>query len=255
MNEIKSRKNPLIVHLKKLGADGRFRRETGEFLCDGEKLLAEAVASGADIRAVLANGAPAVRLPEYVPVYSVPREIIETVSPLKNPQNVLFSCAVPPREDNTPVAGGVIVLENIQDPGNVGTILRTANAFGIGAVFLTGSCADPYHPKTIRASMGAVFRQRFFVADHDIVAVLKARGYRLYGAAPSGDSRDVREFTFENAAVAIGSEGRGLSEEMLSLCDDKLVIPMAPQAESLNAAVAAAVVMWEMKKRADKPEA
>lgn len=269
MQEIKSRKNPMIIHLKKLGADGDYRHECREFLCDGEKLLREALQSGADIKTVLTSGDRPSWLPEQVPVYRVDHVIIESVSPLKNPQNVLFSCAIPAHDPNSSFVGRdaliaplngnaqdaarreettIIVLEGIQDPGNVGTILRTANAFGIGAVLLMGSCADPYHPKTVRATMGAIFRQRFQSTDIAGIAALKDNGCRLYGAALAPGARDIRELRLQNAAVAIGSEGRGLSPELLALCDEKLIVPMAPGSESLNAAVAAAIVMWEMRK-------
>lgn len=245
MDEIKSRKNPLISHLKKLGADSDYRREHGEFLCDGDKLLKEAQANGADITAVLFSGREPVGLPESIPAWLVAHDIIETVSPLKTPQDVVFSCRIPALQENLPVDGTIVILEGIQDPGNVGTVLRTASAMGIGAVVLTGNCADPYNPKTIRATMGAVFRQCIVTMGLDGIAALKAKGRRLYGAALSSDSRDIREVSLHNAAVAIGSEGSGLSQELLDLCDEKLIIPMSPDSESLNAAVAAAIVMWE----------
>lgn len=262
MEEIKSRKNPLIVHLKKLGAEADYRRERGEFLCDGAKLLREAKNSGADIKVVLTSEGLPEALPENVAVFSVSRDIIDAVSPLKNPQGVLFSCAIPSARglawpsnkdaeapaDGPSAASHIIVLEGVQDPGNVGTVIRTADAFGIDAVVLTGSSADPYNPKTVRATMGAIFRQRLIVAGLDGVAALKLNGYRLLGAALGEGSRDIREASLQNAAVAIGSEGHGLSDEMLALCDEKLIIPMSPASESLNAAVAAAVVMWEARK-------
>ena len=265
MQEIKSRKNPLIVHLKRLGADGDYRRERGEFLCDGAKLLREALRSGAEIKVVLTNGAVPEALPENVAVYGVGQDIIDTVSPLKNPQSLLFSCTIPTarglvwpasrgaaeQPDGAGPAGCIVVLEGVQDPGNVGTVIRTADAFGIGAVVLTGGCADPYHPKTVRATMGAIYRQRLIVTDMDGIAALRLNGYRLLGAALGEGSRDIREVSLYNAAVAVGSEGHGLSEALQALCDEKIIIPMAPQAESLNAAVAAAVVMWEAQRRTD----
>lgn len=245
MNEIKSRKNPLIVHLKKLGAEAAYRRESGEFLCDGEKLLREAIAYGADVTAVLYSGAAPDELPDTVPVFRADYELIETVSPLKTPQQVVFSCKMPKPSAFSEVKGCTIILEGLQDPGNVGTIIRTAAAFGVTGVLLTGGCADPYNPKTIRATMGAVFRQP--VADTDLAGIkaLKEQGVRLYGAALAPGSLDIRKVRLENAAVAIGSEGRGLSEDLLALCDETIIIPMLPTSESLNAAVAASIVMWE----------
>ena len=262
MQEIKSRKNPLIVHLKKLGADGEYRRTRGEFLCDGAKLLREAIDSGADIKVVLTSDDTLEALPETVAVYSVGQDIIGAVSPLKNAQSVLFSCAIPAarglawpanRETDAPPDSPapfshIIVLEGVQDPGNVGTVIRSADALGISAVVLTGGCADPYNPKTVRATMGAIFRQCIIITDINGVAALKLNGYRLIGAALGESSRDIREVPLQNAAVVIGSEGNGLSEDLLALCDERLVIPMAPQSESLNAAVAAAIVMWEARR-------
>jgi TrmH family RNA methyltransferase len=247
MNEIKSRKNPLVVHMKKLGADAAYRRESGEFLCDGEKLLGEAVMYGAAITAVLYCGTTPAGIPDGQ-LYKVDKEIIDAVSPLKTPQSVVFSCRMPEPASSGAVQGVQIILEGLQDPGNVGTIIRTAAAFGIGSVLLTGGCADPYNPKTIRASMGAVFRQRVSEIDLDGINALKKTGLRLFGAALAPGSRDIRAVEFTNAAVAIGSEGRGLSEDLLSLCDEKIIIPMVPTSESLNAAVAAAIVMWEANK-------
>ena len=139
------------------------------------------------------------------------------------------------------------MLENVQDPGNVGTVIRTANAFRIGAVILCGCCADLYAPKTVRATMGAIFRQRVLTAEREeLPALLRKNGLPLYGAALSASSQDIHTLDLHRSAVAVGSEGKGLSEELLSLCAKQLIIPMNPDSESLNAAVAASVIMWEM---------
>jgi TrmH family RNA methyltransferase len=141
----------------------------------------------------------------------------------------------------------VLVLEGVQDPGNVGTILRTADAFSINCVVLLEGCADVYAPKTVRSTMGAVFRQ--FICElplEELPAFCRNRGLKLYGAALSDRAKDVRTLPLRNAAVCVGSEGRGLSRELLGLCDGEVIIPMRGPAESLNAAVAAAVLMWEM---------
>ena len=141
----------------------------------------------------------------------------------------------------------VIVLEGVQDPGNVGTAIRTANALGMDAVVLTGACADLYGPKTVRATMGALFRQPVLTcATDELMQLLRANGLKLYGAALTDTAQDLRRVPLTPAAVAIGSEGRGLSAELLAQCDGQIIIPMQPGAESLNAAVAAAVVMWEI---------
>ncbi|NLM83400.1 MAG: RNA methyltransferase [Clostridiales bacterium] len=248
MNEITSRKNPLVQHFRRLGADGAYRRETGEFLCDGEKLLKDALLSGAEVTTVLTERE---ELPFSVPgakVYRVTRAVMEAASPLKTPQDILFACKMPLRDASRP-AGFSILLDGIQDPGNMGTILRTAAAFGVGQVLLTGACADPFGPKTVRATMGAVFRmpvRRVTLAE---LAEMKSEGLTLYGAALREGSEDIRSVPIESGVVAIGSEGRGLSGDVLALCDKTVIIPMAPGTESLNAATAAAIVIWEAAKR------
>ncbi len=244
--ELASRKNPIIVHMKKLGSDRDFRRESSEFVCDGIKMLREAVSCGMEITCVLAEKDADFDL-DGMPVCRVPRDIIEYVSPLKNPQNVFFSCKMRKNTDKAP-DGRLVILENIQDPGNVGTVIRSANAFNIDGVILTGSCADLYNPKTVRATMGAIFRQNVTETDLNGVAEIKKRGIKLYGAALGDGSRDIRGVELNGCAFVIGNEGSGLSREMLDLCDDRVIIPMNPQCESLNAAIAASVIMWEMSR-------
>jgi len=246
--DITSRKNEKVLHLRKLGTSPEYRRERGEFLCDGAKLLAEAAAHGAEIRDVFVCGDVPPGIPEGARVYEVPREVLEAASPLKTPQDVLFSAALPKAEQG-PVPAGSVILENVQDPGNVGTMLRSANAFGAPAVVLTGACADPWGPKAVRASMGAVFRERIVETDLAGLGAMKRGGVRLLGAALGARSEDIRKADLSGAFIAIGNEGAGLSRELLALCDGLVIIPMDPGCESLNAASAAAVILWEMARR------
>jgi TrmH family RNA methyltransferase len=140
-----------------------------------------------------------------------------------------------------------VVLDGVQDPGNVGTILRTADAFWADGLFLVNGCADLYHPKTLRASMGAVFRCPVWTCGAmEAAALVKRSGIPLYGAALREDTRDVRDMDYSRAAAAIGSEGQGLSKELLALCSATVKIPMNGRCESLNAAAAAAALLWEM---------
>ena len=247
MQPLTSRKNPVVAHLRRLGTDRAYRQQCGEYLCDGEKLLREALQWGEEITAVLWEGDA--RLELRCPAqYTVSQELLDYVSPLKSAAGVVFSVRMKRWSDEAP--GQTLVLETIQDPGNLGTILRTANAFGIDTVVLTGECADVYNPKTIRAGMGAVFRQRWLTVERAALKdYLSANGLRLFGAALSARSCDIRKTDLSGAAVAIGSEGRGLSAELLALCEREIIIPMRPQCESLNAAIAAAIVMWELGKR------
>ncbi len=247
MDVLTSRKNAHIRHFRQLGRERSYRRETGLFLCDGEKLLTEALQNGARIGEILLRrGGAAPALPPEIPAYLAEEDVFDFASPLENSPGPLFTVYAelkPPRE--TPRR--VLVLENVQDPGNVGTALRTAAALGTDLAVLLGSCADPRQPKAVRAAMGALFRQPVWETDTDsLMKALKDWGLPLYGAALSPESRDIRDFDLSRAAVAVGNEGSGLTEELLSRCEGKLIIPMTPGSESLNAAVAASLVMWEM---------
>lgn len=246
--DITSRKNPALVRLKRLGADASARREEGEFVGCGEKLLREAILNGAEIRCVYyAPGYAGASMPAGAAVYSVPGDVLDSVSPFPSAAGVLFTCAILP-EAPLPGKGGFLLAETVQDPGNLGTVIRTANAFGVEPLVLMGECADVFHPRTVRASMGAVFRQKICRVSMEELRALRRDGLRLYGAALEKDSVDVREVDLRDAAVAVGSEGHGLSRELLAECSGKVIIPMRPECESLNAAAAAAVLCWEMRR-------
>ncbi len=246
VEHITSRKNAIIQRLRTLAADAAFRREQGEYLCDGHKLLAEALDKGAELRCVLWKERPGkTALPAAARQYTAPAELFDYVSPMKNSPGPLFTLALP--EEAEPVFTRAILLENVQDPGNVGTVIRTAAAMGVDTVILCGACADVYSPKTARATMGAIFRERIIhCSADDVRAIVDRNGLKLYGAALSDRAADIRSLQLSNAVVAVGSEGQGLSEEFLTQCDGELIIPMSPGSESLNAAVAASIVLWEM---------
>lgn len=247
MEKLSSRQNKTIAHLRRLGTDRAYRRECSQYVCDGEKLLREALRWGAEIKTAVWRAGPTVELPDTVRQYTASQELLDYASALKNCPGVLFT--VEQKRWKSAPPGRTLVLETVQDPGNLGTILRTANALGMDTVILTGRCADLYNPKTVRSAMGALFRQRVYeLSLEQTRAYLSENGLRLYGAALSDASEDIRALDLKNAAVAIGSEGSGLSPELLTLCDGQLIIPMNPACESLNAAVAAAIVMWELTK-------
>lgn len=244
MELITSRKNPKIQYWKKLAASASFRTEKGEYVCDGHKLLEEALQNRVEVTAVLTSEELSLILPEDTSVYRLPYELMEYVSPMKTPQTTLFTVRLPGRIE---LGSGerFMVLEGVQDPGNVGTVLRTARAMGMDAVLLLPGCADLYSPKTVRASMGAVFCQPAFTVDYSELEELKKSGLKLYGTGFGPDSVDVRSADFSRFACCIGSEGQGLSERVLRLCDSVLQIPMQKNCESLNAALAAGIIMWE----------
>ena len=249
MERITSRKNELVAHIRKLSGSRSARRAAGEFVCDGPKLLAEALKWGAAVTTVVAEeGTSLPELPSAVRRVEVPADLLRSLSTTETPQGVLFLCRTPDLALPERLTGGrYMVLDGVQDPGNLGTVWRTADAFGADGLVLVHSCADPWSPKTVRSTMGACFRLPVWEADlHTLQARLDEGGVSLYATALREDTEDLRAQDLRRCAVVIGSEGRGVSEETLALCGKTLKIPMRTRCESLNAAVAAAVVLWEM---------
>ena len=262
---IASRANPLAVRLAKL-SQAKFRREEGLFLAEGKKLSAEA-AGLPEVEYVLVRAedgraeeelveiaarcprpervcvlAPAVF--EKISTESAPEGIITVLSPISRLHRMWQGGAdIGPRER-------ILALDAVRDPGNLGTVLRTAAAFGYDRL-LCCDCADLYHPRTVRASMGALFRVRVDLVPElpAALAALRGAGRRVLAAALREDAlRLGRDAIRPDDCVVVGNEGHGVSPETIAACDAAVRIPMAPGTESLNAAGAAAVLMWEYSK-------
>ena len=243
---ITSRKNPLLQQVKKLLNSRKEREATGLFVADGTKLLQEAVAWWPGLETVILSQGIEADIPEGVRVVEVPKDVMESVSPMQTPQGALFLCRLPERKPFVPKPG-MLLLDGIQDPGNIGTILRTADALEIPVVLLEG-CADPYSHKVVRSSMGAVFRTPVVQTTWaEASAACKEAGIPIAVTALNDTAKDLREAPVKNMAVVIGSEGQGVRQEILDTAQQALIIPMSPNCESLNAAIAAAIVMWQMK--------
>lgn len=252
MERLTSRKSAVIRAFRDLARSSAAREEKGLFLCDGQKLLQEALRSGVSVETVLWKENRAADLPPFPQEALLPADLFDYVSPMSNSPGPLFSVRMPSAPDLYKVRR-VLALEELQDPGNVGTVLRTADAFGVDLVVLLEGCADLYAPKTVRASMGAVFRQAAVRMNAEaFVSFCREKNLPLWGAALTDTARDLRSVPLDPAAVLIGSEGHGLSRELLRACDGEIIIPMSGEAESLNAAVAAAIVMWEMQRSRQK---
>ena len=169
-----------------------------------------------------------------------------SISPMETPQGALFLCRLPEKQEFIPKAG-MLLLDGIQDPGNLGTILRTADAFGI-KVLLTNGCADAFSEKTVRASMGAVFRTLPQSMEMDaLLKQCRAKGIPLAATALTDRAVDLRQIDLKQYITVIGSEGQGICETLLLTSQKQIIIPMQPRCESLNAAIAPAIVMWQMK--------
>lgn len=245
---ITSRANPLMTHIRKLAASRSYRRACGEFLGDGVKLLEEAVRWGAALTAVVHTAGTALpALPDGVRVVEVPGDVMRSVSPMESPQGALFLARMPALAPPERLYGKrYLALEGVQDPGNIGTILRTADAFGADGLFLLPGCADICNPKTVRSSMGAVFRTPAWRCSLQELEILAERaGLPLLGTALREDAEDVREAALAHSILLLGSEGKGLSREALAACRMTVRVPMTRQCESLNVAAAAAVLLWE----------
>ncbi len=242
---ITSRKNPYLQQVKKLLSSRKERENTGLFVADGTKLLAEAVRFWPGLDTVILSDGVQVDVPDGVRVLRVPEDVMESISPMATPQGAVFVCRLPQQTALIPKAP-MLLLDGIQDPGNLGTILRTADALGVQAVLLEG-CADPYSHKVVRASMGAVFRMPVVQATWEEVSVaLRAAAIPVAVTALSEKASDIRCADVQNMAVVIGSEGQGVRQQILESADKQLIIPMNPHCESLNAGIAAAIVMWQM---------
>ena len=244
---ITSRKNPLLQQVKRLLASRKERENAGLFVADGTKLLAEAVKYWPGLETVILSDGVEADVPERVRIVRVPEDVMESISPMQSPQGALFVCRLPEWTEFMPQKG-MLLLDGIQDPGNLGTILRTADALDVPVALLEG-CADPYSHKVVRASMGAVFRRVPVKAQWaDVKAACAGAEIPVAVTALSDRAKDVRTASVGEMAVVIGSEGQGVRRQVLEQADETLIIPMNPHCESLNAAVAAAIVMWQMGK-------
>lgn len=243
---ITARKNPLLQQVRKLLSSRREREKTGLFVADGTKLLSEAVRWWPGLETVILSDGVEAQVPDHVRLVRVPEDVMESISPMQSPQGALFVCRLPQKQSFTAQAG-MLLLDGIQDPGNVGTILRTADALQIPVALLEG-CADPYSHKVVRASMGAVFRRKPVQTTwEEAKAAFEEKKIPVAVTALSDRAMDIRGADLKTMAVVIGSEGQGVRREILDSAGSQLIIPMDPNCESLNAAIASAIVMWQMK--------
>lgn len=243
---ITSRQNPLLRHVKKLQTSRSYRRETGEFVAEGTKLLEEAAKYWPGLLSVVCcEGLELCSLPEHVRVVRVPEDVLKSISTVDTPQGAIFTCRLP-EEKPAVLKARTLLLDGIQDPGNLGTILRTADALGVPVALLDG-CADPYSFKTVRASMGAVFRMAVpRISEMDALAQCAENGLMLTVTAMNDRAMDIRTVDLSRAVCVIGSEGQGVRKSLLEKANQSVIIPMQPHCESLNAAIAAAIVMWQL---------
>lgn len=258
MEEIVSKDNSRIRAYHKLASSKKERQQQGAFVIEGDKLLGEALRCGLNIRWVFvtrewldASGQALLGQLGSTPVFLVEGAARQRLSQFPSPQGVWAVCSMldnPVNPDKMNSNGALLGLWDLQDPGNVGTMIRTADAMGLDGVVLSRECCDLYNMKTLRAAMGSLFRMPVLVTDMEAF-LDRWRGQITSYAAVVGEATPLTGVTFPGRSIVlIGNEGNGLSAHQAACCDSRITIPMTGRAESLNAAMAATILMWELSK-------
>lgn len=248
MLTITSRENPQIKQVCGLLSAAKKRRKEGLFVCEGFTLLEEALRRGLQPKAVYCLESQAHRLPKLdCPCALVNQSVLEKLSDVPAPQGLVFTLPLP--EPGKTLSGSrFLALDSLRDPGNMGTILRTADAFGLDGVILLGDCVDVYSPKVVRSAMGSLFSTRLYaMTAEELKSQLDGMDIPLYAATLAADSRPVTQLDLKRSCVIIGNEAHGVSAETIACCTGSVIVPIQ-SAESLNAGVAAGILMWEMRR-------
>ena len=261
MNTYTSTSNEHIKNTAKLAADPAERRRKRMAVICGSKLCLDALQSGAEFEELFATEAGAEKYKEAFERCSETSRTVSMVSDgvdrkiegQKSPQGIFAVIRIPDEatKEELMASKRTIILAGIQDPGNVGTVIRTAAAFGFETAVLGPGCADVWSEKVLRASMGNCMRVRMYPAADlaKTIGELKQSGTAVIGAALTDDSVSLENAAVpEKCAIVIGSEGQGIPSEIVGILDQKVTIPMNPGVESLNAAAAAAIMMWNYRK-------
>ena len=262
---ISSKNNDFIIETVKL-KQKKYRTEKNLFYVEGVKLLEEALKSDyiTKIKNIIIEESIFDDIIDIVnkidvidindKVVTVTREVYKKITEEEAFQGVM--CVIEKIEmNNIKYDRPVIILSSVRDPGNVGTIIRTASAVGDFDIVLSDDCADIYGSKTQRAAMGAIFRQNIKICKNMPFDIenLKKNGYNIFATYLNENSRPINEIVFDNkTAVVFGNEGSGLENNIADLCDEKIMIPINQNSESLNVSVAAGIVMWEIRKGLEK---
>lgn len=260
MTFITSRENGTIKQVVKLRKSAKARRENGMFIAEGLRISLDAMKSHAQILMLFVTESAIEKhksnfemLEEYADkVICVPQNIFSYICDTESPQGFLSIVKTLDKTSQFDTIKGdskLLVLDNVQDPSNLGTVLRSAEAFNVSGVILSSDCCDIFSPKVVRGSMGAVFRIPFLICNTVKDFLCKHPEINSYAAVVGQNAQKITEITFTPpCAVIVGNEGNGLKAETIDSCKHKITIPMDGKAESLNASVAAAILMWEMMK-------
>ncbi len=257
MNKITSTQNPIIKEIKSLQKK-KYRYENQIFFIEGERFVEDAIKSNVKIKKIIISEfylnknesmIKEVNQEKYE-VFIVEDKLFNSISDTENPQGILAIIGMESFkfEDIITDNNFLIVLDNIQDPGNMGTIIRTADAAGSNGILLSKGCVDIYNPKVLRATMGSVFHIPIFNCEdlYKSLIDLKAKDIKILTSYLKGSTDYFKIDMKTNIAIIIGNEANGVSEEIVSVADELVKIPMFGQAESLNASVASALLMYEV---------
>lgn len=255
---IASKDNPRIRDCVRLSSQKKARVRAGLFVLEGVKLLEEAVRSGIEIESVyitrdcLDSGKSQLAVLEELSgkTFLVTDAAASRLFQSKTPQGVCAVCRIPEHCPDFDKKGRYLGLWELQDPGNVGTMIRTADALGFDGVILSEGCCDLYNLKTVRAAMGSLFRMPLLVTDMQNFIRQHQKDLTFYASVVDADAPGITGIRFPAGSVMmIGNEGNGLSAEQVALCGNRVTIPMTGRAESFNAAMAATILMWEMSRQ------
>ena len=254
---ISSASNDFVKHIKKLQAKKSYRRETGSFVVEGLRLVKDGLSSIHTIIMSESFDASLISVPADKETITVTDKVFKEISDTVNPQGVMGiakMCSVS-EEDIGGENPFIIFCDAVADPGNMGTIIRTADAVGASAVVLGSGCVDLYNPKTVRSTMSSLFNVKLIETQDSIKTLenFKNKGIKILGTTPSGE-KNIYAADFKGpVAVVIGNEANGISEQMEQLVSDRLYIPPypadSPGSESLNAAIATAITIAEFRRR------
>ena len=246
---ITSTKNEKFKFFKSL-KQKKYRTE--EFTVEGKKSVLEAISSKKEVTSLIMSESfmsEEFSYPENIPVYCIPDSLFEQLSSTETPSGVICTIKIEKDKEFIPDSNkAYIYCDHISDPGNLGTIIRTADAAGFGGVLLSPGCVELYNPKTVRSSMGSFFRMGIYenVTTADLVDMQK-QGFFIFSGALSDNTISYTDADFKKSTViVVGNESNGVSDEVLSISDASIKIPIIGGAESLNAAIAAAVMMYEV---------
>lgn len=262
--EILSKNNDIIKYIKKVISNPKKRKQDDVFLIEGLRLCEEAVKNNVDIIKVFYTSKFYQKHNSLINTiisannsqgYIVNETVMEYISDTETPQGIVCLCKMIDKNisiDTIKSYSKIILLENLQNPSNLGSIFRSLDAFGVDLVIISSDSCDVYNPKSLRGSMGAIFKLNIMIENNisGLLVALKKEGFNICSAVPSNKAESVKILGDLKKVVAIlGNEGNGISKKIIELSDRHIVIPMRENCESLNVAVAAGIISWEMTNR------